>query len=156
MKKGVVVISMLIGLVSQPVFSQGPESHLGSKQIVALIKGNTVEGQRTMEHLHYHGMAATAQFKTYYRPDGELIEVPSAHVGSQSGLLLPTHGNWWSKKGWLCVRYRDSVRIPSQKRCLRVVPGKKEGTYELYSKDGKLRDSWSGILEGDPEGMASK
>ena len=110
MKQGAILLSIVIGLTSLPVLSEVPSGFLNSKQIMVLIEGNTVKGQRTVEHLYHQALTARPQFTAYYRPDGQLIEVPSAQVGSQSELLMPTHGKWWSKKGWARRAYRSDVR----------------------------------------------
>jgi hypothetical protein len=146
---------LLMFLFTSSVSSEEMEQPLNSKQIIELIKGNTAEGHRTVPTIEYIGMTNLVNFKTYFRKDGQLIEKPSAHVGSQSGYTLPIHGTWWSRKGWLCYKLRDSVRGAGKRMCWRVV-SLGAGSYGLYSSNGELQQTWDRIVEGDPHGLKSK
>lgn len=149
------VLFLLMLIFSGSVFAEGVDKWLNSKQIIELINGNTAEGHRDVPTIEYYGLTASVVFKTYFRPDGELIEAPEAFTGGRSELTLPIHGNWWSRKGWLCYIFRDSVRGAGQRMCWRVVP-LETGTYGLYSKSGELRQTWDRVVDGDPYDLKNK
>ena len=144
-----------MSLFASSVSSEEMEQALNSKQIIELIKGNTAEGHRTVTTIEYHGLTNVIKFKTYFRTDGQLIEKPSAQVGPQSGYTLPIHGTWWSRKGWLCYKLRDSLQGAGQRRCWKVAP-LGTGSYGLYSKKGDLLQTWDRIVEGDPHDLKNK
>jgi hypothetical protein len=121
---------------------------LDGKEIRRLVSGNTIEGHFTKAREVKDYLTISIQFKDYFGADGEFVEKSSSpSAGSGGAGHVAAHGSWTTKKGKLCMQFRDARN--NKKRCRKVIP-MDEGKYGLYSGKGKLIRTWDRVVPGNP------
>lgn len=122
------------------------KSALSGQEIKQLVSGSTVEGHFVRPREDKEFLTTTVRFRTYYSPNGDVIEKSSAFAAGSGVGHVAAHGTWSVNKGKFCVQFRDAK--DNRKKCRNVVPAG-AGKYELHTGKGKLYRTWDRVVPGN-------
>lgn len=118
---------LIINIVINPAFA---ETKVGKEELEKLITGKTLEGRWILWESNY---------RSYMDPNGDMKRV----YGKGDDLSNDFSGTWWiNKKGKLCFEVNN--------RACRRVKKRDDGGYNLYNKQGELKQTIEKITEGNP------